>query len=89
MIPRDNKHSDELNEMFTKGENQLGKALYQDDHYKECFPHNRATATTTTTDLHQGTIKPSCLLNFSSTFGHAFSYIMFSLFFYRLSFPNA
>ncbi|CAB5388252.1 unnamed protein product [Rhizophagus irregularis] len=40
--------------MFTKGENQLGKALYQDDHYKECFPHNRATATTTTTDLHQG-----------------------------------
>src|SRR5581483_2609087 len=40
-IPRDDKLLDELDEMFRKGkdvENQLGKALEQDDSYKEWFP---------------------------------------------------
>ena len=39
-IQRDDKLLDELNEMFHKGEdveNQLGKAMYQDDSYKEWF----------------------------------------------------
>ena len=37
-IPRDDRLLDELNEVFRKGENvenQLGKALYQDNSYKE------------------------------------------------------